>query len=56
MAPPLLILRDINLRFGAEPLLNGVELSVSEGERLCLVGRNGCGKSTLLKVATGTVE
>ena len=56
MAPPLLILRDINLRFGAEPLLDGAELSVSEGERLCLVGRNGCGKSTLLKIATGTVE
>ena len=56
MAPPLLILRDINLRFGAAPLLEGAELSVSEGERLCLVGRNGCGKSTLLKIATGTVE
>ncbi|MDA0230904.1 MAG: ABC-F family ATP-binding cassette domain-containing protein [Proteobacteria bacterium] len=56
MAPPLLILRDINLRFGAEPLLEGAELSVSEGERLCLVGRNGCGKSTLLKIAAGTVE
>ena len=56
MAPPLLILRDINLRFGAAPLLEGAELCVSEGERLCLVGRNGCGKSTLLKIATGTVE
>ena len=56
MAPPLLNLRDINLRFGAEPLLEGAELSVSAGERLCLVGRNGCGKSTLLKIAAGTVE
>ena len=56
MAPPLLNLRDINLRFGASPLLEGAELSVSEGERLCLVGRNGCGKSTLLKIAAGSVE
>ena len=56
MAPPLLILRDIHLRFGAEPLLEGAELSVSEGDRLCLVGRNGCGKSTLLRIAAGTVE
>ena len=56
MAPPLLILRDIHLRFGAAPLLEGAELSISEGDRLCLVGRNGCGKSTLLKIAAGTVE
>ena len=56
MAPPLLILRDIHLRFGAQPLLDGAELFVSAGERICLVGRNGCGKSTLLKIAAGTVE
>jgi len=56
MAPPLLVLRDIHLRFGAAPLLEGAELFVSAGNRLCLVGRNGCGKSTLLKIAAGTVE
>ena len=56
MAPPLLILRDIHLRFGAAPLLEGAELSISEGDRLCLVGRNGSGKSTLLKIAAGLIE
>ncbi|MGQ3674791.1 ABC-F family ATP-binding cassette domain-containing protein [Xanthobacter sp. TB0139] len=53
MAPPLILLQDIHLRFGATPLLDGAELSVSAGDRLCLVGRNGSGKSTLLKVAAG---
>ena len=56
MAPPLLILRDIELGFGGAPLLENVELFVSEGERLCLVGRNGSGKSSLLKIAAGTLE
>ena len=56
MAPPLLILRDIELGFGGAPLLHGAELFVSEGERLCLVGRNGCGKSSLLKIAAGVLE
>ena len=56
MAPPLVLLQDIRLRFGATPLLDGAELSVSAGERVCLVGRNGSGKSTLLKVAAGLVE
>jgi ATP-binding cassette subfamily F protein uup len=56
MAPPLLLLKDIHLSFGAIPLLDGAELSISPGERLCLVGRNGSGKSTLLKIAAGLVE
>ena len=54
--PPLLLLKDIHLSFGATPLLDGAELSISPGERLCLVGRNGSGKSTLLKIAAGLVE
>ena len=56
MAPPLLHLSDIALTFGGTPLLDGVELSVSAGERVCLVGRNGSGKSTLLRIAAGLVE
>ena len=56
MAPPLIQLKDIKLSFGGTPLLSGVELSVSSGERVCLIGRNGSGKSTLLKIAAGTVE
>jgi ATP-binding cassette subfamily F protein uup len=56
MAPPLVQLKDITLTFGGTPLLAGVELSVSAGERVCLVGRNGSGKSTLLKIAAGLIE
>ena len=56
MATPTLILRDIHLRFGAQPLLDGAELFVSPGDRICLVGRNGSGKSTLLKVAARMIE
>lgn len=55
MAPPLLTLQQISLSFGGTPLLTEAELSVSPGERLCLVGRNGSGKSTLLKIAAGLI-
>jgi ABC transport system ATP-binding/permease protein len=55
MPPPLIQLSDIRLTFGGAPLLEGVELSVSAGERVCLVGRNGSGKSTLLRIAAGLV-
>jgi len=56
MAPPLIQLKDIRLTFGGTPLLSGVELNVSAGERVCLIGRNGSGKSTLLKIAADLVE
>jgi ABC transport system ATP-binding/permease protein len=56
MAPPLLLLQDIALTFGGTPLIESAELSVSPGERACLVGRNGSGKSTLLKIAAGLME
>src|SRR6202051_2725062 len=56
MAPPLIQLNDILITFGATRLLDGAELSVAAGERLCLVGRNGSGKSTLLKIAAGLSE
>ncbi len=53
MPPPLLTLQDISLTFGTAPLLATAGLSVSTGDRICLVGRNGSGKSTLLRVAAG---
>jgi ABC transport system ATP-binding/permease protein len=56
MAPPLLLLQNISLTLGGKPLLNDASLSVSPGEKLCLVGRNGSGKSMLLKIAAGLLE
>src|SRR5476651_223586 len=53
---PLLHLKDIIVEFGGQRLLDGAELSVGAGDRLCLVGRNGSGKSTLLKIAAGLME
>ena len=53
---PLLHLKDITVTFGGAALLDGAELQVGAGERLCLVGRNGSGKSTLLKIAAGLAE
>src|SRR5437762_537512 len=55
MPLPLLLLQDINLTFGATPLLDGAALAVATGDRICLVGRNGSGKSTLLRIAAGLV-
>ena len=53
---PLLTLRNIQLAYGAAPLLDGVNLSIEPGERLCLVGRNGAGKSTLMKLIANEIQ
>jgi ATP-binding cassette subfamily F protein uup len=52
----LITLRDLTVQYTREPVLDRVNLTVDEGERLCLVGRNGAGKSTLLRLLAGSLE
>ena len=37
------------------PVLDGIDLAISAGERVCLVGDSGAGKSSLLRVVAGLV-
>lgn len=46
----LLSLREITASYGASQALFGIDLDVSEGEVVALMGRNGMGKSTTIKV------
>ncbi|WP_431789211.1 sugar ABC transporter ATP-binding protein [Streptomyces sp. G9] len=50
---PLLSLRGISKSFGAVAALTDVDLDVSAGQVVALVGDNGAGKSTLVKVLSG---
>src|ERR1700754_3144205 len=38
------------------PVLNGVSLSVSQGEFVSVIGPSGCGKSTLLRIIDGLIQ
>jgi multiple sugar transport system ATP-binding protein len=48
--------RGVHKRFGATPILHGVDIDVADGEFLTLVGPSGCGKSTLLRLIAGLEE
>src|SRR5512146_464144 len=52
----LVSLQGVNAGFGGPLLLEGVDLSIDRGERVCLVGRNGTGKSTILRLIAGEVK
>lgn len=50
MAPSLVSLDDVTVRFGATVVLSGVDLEVPPGSVVGVAGRNGAGKTTLLGV------
>lgn len=49
MAIEKLRLENVHQSFGDTPVLKGINLSVTEGEMICLIGSSGSGKSTLLR-------
>lgn len=54
---PLLVIEDVAKVYptpeGNHTVLSGVNLTVHQGEFICLIGHSGCGKSTLLNMVAG---
>jgi phospholipid/cholesterol/gamma-HCH transport system ATP-binding protein len=50
---PLLQIRNLRKTFGAQTVLDGINLDVRKGETLTVLGRSGSGKSVLLKLIIG---
>ncbi|MBK6280300.1 MAG: ATP-binding cassette domain-containing protein [Gammaproteobacteria bacterium] len=49
----ILSIDNAELAYGLHPLLDRASLTVAQGERIGLIGRNGTGKSSLLRVIAG---
>ncbi len=50
---PVVLTKDLEVGYGAKPVLSDVELTVARGDNIAVVGPNGAGKSTLLRVLAG---
>ena len=50
---PLLRLHGVAAGYDERPVIEGVTISLSPGDRIGLLGRNGAGKSTFIKILAG---
>ena len=55
-AAPVVEARDLTFSYGALQVLNGLSLSVHDGEIFGLLGANGSGKTTLMRVMVGLLH
>jgi ABC-type Fe3+/spermidine/putrescine transport system ATPase subunit len=49
----MLDIQDVRRSFDDQPVLRGVDLTITDGEIVCLLGASGSGKTTLLRIIAG---
>ncbi|HZW40232.1 MAG TPA: ATP-binding cassette domain-containing protein [Ignavibacteriaceae bacterium] len=55
ISPVILTAKELEVHFGEHIILDKASLTIHEGDRIGLVGRNGAGKSTFLKILSGEI-
>jgi heme ABC exporter ATP-binding subunit CcmA len=53
VSAPYLEIKGVKKSFGLKPVLRGIDLTMSAGTRVALLGANGAGKTTLLRILAG---
>ena len=51
-----LVVKDTSFNYKDRIIFDSINLKLSQGEFICLVGANGAGKSTLLKLIFGDLK
>jgi phospholipid/cholesterol/gamma-HCH transport system ATP-binding protein len=53
---PLVDIEKLDVQFGRQHVLRGIDLQIPRGETLAIIGESGCGKTVLLKTIIGMVR
>ncbi len=53
---PLIAFRQVSIRFGTQQVLRDINLDVTRGQTVAVIGESGCGKTVLLKLAIGLLR
>ena len=53
---PLVEVRQLDVTFGGQPVLRGIDMKIPRGQTLAIIGESGCGKTVLLKTMLGLVR
>lgn len=56
MQEAIIELKDVVKKFGSKTVLNGVSLSINEGDILGIIGNSGSGKTTILNLIIGFLK
>ncbi|MDE3079443.1 MAG: ABC transporter ATP-binding protein [Paracoccaceae bacterium] len=56
MSAPFLEIRNLQAWYGESHILHGIDLDLSEGQLITLLGRNGAGRTTTLRAIMGMVD
>ncbi len=51
-----LVLNGLTKQYGTQTVLDSIDLSVAQGQLVCLLGPSGCGKTTTLRLVAGFME
>jgi len=49
-------INNLHKSFGDQKVLNGINLTINDGETIAIIGRSGCGKSVLIKHIIGLLK
>ncbi|MFM7579478.1 MAG: ATP-binding cassette domain-containing protein, partial [Microcystaceae cyanobacterium] len=52
----MLQINDLNVYYGESHILRNIDMTIPDGQMVCLIGRNGVGKTTLLKTIMGILK
>ena len=50
---PIISVRGLRVAYGANEVLKGIDLAITPGSFVALLGASGCGKTTLLRTLSG---